>query len=130
MTHVHRDKIVISIHPPLVEAIFAKRKRFEFRRRTVPDTVRTLFIYTTKPVCRVVGCVRVVKIHTGTRGWIVDMTAGRTSDDPLDVWHYLAGAANPTAIQLGAMRRFRKPLTLRSLGVHSAPQSWCYLPRR
>ena len=54
---------ILSIHPEFAEAIFAGKKRVEFRRRPVaiPESGR-VWIYATKPTAGVLGFIEVKQV--------------------------------------------------------------------
>ena len=122
-------KILLSIKPEYAEKILAGSKRFEFRRRVPKNpNVKSVVIYATLPIGRVVGEFTIKKIH---------------SDQPEELWakthlysgvteeffnSYFDGKDLGYAIEILVVRKFKQtqPLeTYISSGI--APQSYVYL---
>ena len=122
-------KVLLSIKPEFAEKILQGEKQFEFRK-VIPKSpeVRTVVIYATMPVGKVVGEFDI---------------AGFLSEKPSDLWaitstfagiskrffnEYFHGRDTAHAIKVRDVRRYESPLELSSvLSSGVAPQSFCYL---
>ena len=122
-------KVLLSIKPEFAEKILQGEKQFEFRK-VIPKSpeVRTVVIYATMPVGKVVGEFDI---------------AGFLSEKPSDLWaitstfagiskrffnEYFHGRDTAHAIKVRDVRRYETPLELSSvLSSGVAPQSFCYL---
>jgi len=122
-------KILLSIKPEYAEKILNGTKRFEYRRTLYRNQdVRTVVIYATLPVGKVVG-----EFEVG----------GLLSDDPESLWAstkkhsgitkqffmaYFENRETAFAIQVLNPTRYDEPLPLDQLvGTSPAPQSFMYL---
>ena len=122
-------KILLSIKPEYAEKILNGTKRFEYRRALYRNQdVRTVVIYATLPVGKVVG-----EFEVG----------GLLSDDPESLWastkkhagitkqffmSYFENRETAFAIQVLNPTRYDEPLPLDQLvGTSPAPQSFMYL---
>jgi len=122
-------KILLSIKPEYAEKILNGTKRFEYRRALYRNqNVRTVVIYATLPVGKVVG-----EFEVG----------GLLSDDPESLWastkkhsgttkqffmSYFENREIAFAIQVTNPTRYEEPLPLHDLvGSSPAPQSFRYL---
>ncbi|HDT8147195.1 TPA: hypothetical protein RD696_002696, partial [Enterococcus faecalis] len=47
--------ILLSIHPKFVDKIMTGEKKFEFRRVIAKRNPNKIIIYSTSPVCKVIG---------------------------------------------------------------------------
>ena len=47
--------VILSIKPCFVVEIIAGRKTFEFRKTIFKEPVKTVYVYASSPVCRIVG---------------------------------------------------------------------------
>lgn len=122
-------KILLSIRPEYAELILQGDKHFEFRK-SIPrnPSVRTVVIYATKPVGKIVGEFDIADI---------------LSEHPTDLWaltaefagvsrrffkSYFSGKDTGYAIKVRKARRYKHPRDLKSV-VRSgiAPQSFCYV---
>lgn len=119
----------MSIRTQHADRIYRGDKRFEFRRqRPRFSSGLKVFIYEPTPVRAVTGHFRVDEL--------VDIGDGDLSALEGDngerrfVESYLCGARRPTAIGIAQPRRLDNPVSLESLGVSVAPQSYVYIPSR
>ena len=123
-------KILLSIKPAYAEKILNEKKLFEFRK-TLPKVkeIKTVVIYATKPIGKIVGEFTVDKILSDTpdKLWI---NTSAMSGMPKTVFdHYFKGQKKAFAIKIKSPKRYPKPLDLeRLLGRKSPPRSFCYLP--
>lgn len=122
-----QTRALLSIKPTYAEAIFRGDKRFEYRRAIFRKQVNVVVVYTTSPVCRVVGEFEVKEIITDTVEALWSRTknsAGIARDHFFD---YFSGCDAGYAIAIGAVRSYPEPLDLSlTFGVRP-PQSFLYL---
>lgn len=120
---------LMAIHPIYADAILNGAKHVEFRKRKLADDIRTIVIYATAPVRRVVG-------EFNIRETVVD--------DPESIWQrfgdvgvidrdsygaYYANSQNAVAFVVDRVRRYETPQTLDELSTAPAvPQSFSYMP--
>lgn len=120
---------MISIRARHADRIYRGDKRFEFRRqrpRFSPGL--KVFIYEPTPIRAVTGHFRVdelVDIRDGDLSALEEDNGERGF-----VESYLRGARRPTAIGIAHPQRLEHPVSLESLGVNVAPQSYVYIPWR
>ena len=58
--------VILSIKPKFVKEIFEGRKIFEYRKTIFKKPVDKVYIYSSSPVCRIVGEFKVKNIITDT----------------------------------------------------------------
>lgn len=125
-------RVLLSIRPEYAEKILGGEKHFEYRRAVFKNpTVKTVVIYATKPVGKVVGEFDVAEVLSERPSILWAQTSNAAGITRRFFDEYFEGRSTAYAIRIQNVRRYRKPLELRSLvrnGV--APQSFCYLPRR
>jgi len=118
---------ILSIKQQFADEIIAGRKRYEFRKTAFRKQVNKIFIYVSRPVCRIVG----------------EFSLGRVLEDtPEQLWAKTWESAGITktffdkyfmshkigfALEIKSFKQYRKPLNPYTLikGFH-APQSFCY----
>lgn len=66
--------VLISIQPEYAKKILSGEKKLEFRRRWTPRSVKTLVIYATAPIQRIVGFATVAGVTQGTPSELWDLT--------------------------------------------------------
>lgn len=119
----------MSIRARHADRIYRGDKRFEFRRqrpRFSPGL--KVFIYEPTPIRAVTGHFRVDELADISNGDLRELEAD--DGERKFVESYLYGARRPTAIGIAQPGRLVHPVSLKSLGVNVAPQSYVYIPAR
>lgn len=122
-------KLLLSINPEYVEKILSGEKEFEFRKNRCKSDTDKMVIYCTSPVMKVVGEADIVEIIEGTPAIVWKKTRSKAgiSKDFYD--SYYSGRSKSIAYKLANIKKYKRPRTLESFGVHSAPQSFVYLSK-
>ncbi len=96
------NTVLISIHPEYADMILAGEKKFEFRRRWTARPVKSLFIYATTPIQRIVGFAKVVRVEQGTPTQLWQLTRKTNAGiSRRKLFDYLKGSKTAVAIELG-----------------------------
>ncbi|MDR0218529.1 MAG: ASCH domain-containing protein [Enterobacteriaceae bacterium] len=123
-------KVLLSIKPEFAEKILNGTKKYEFRKGIFKNTsVRSVVIYATMPIGRIVGEFDIENI---------------IEDEPEVVWHktyehagiskqffdsYFDKKKKAFAIKIGNVKKYSTPISLNEMGNNIvAPQSYRYLP--
>ncbi|MFC0400891.1 ASCH domain-containing protein [Paraburkholderia rhizosphaerae] len=122
-------KVLLSIKPEFAEKILLGEKHFEFRK-AIPKApgVKTVVIYATKPVGKVVGEFDIDGVISASPRNLWSRTKEFAGITKQRFNEYFDGREVAHAIKVKDARRYEKPLELPSVlesGV--APQSFCYL---
>ena len=119
--------LLLSIKPEYANRILLGTKKYEYRKRLAKDSFDKIYIYSTSPVMKVVGTVKVL---------------GRLERSPTALWEetktgagisrakyrkYFKNCKSAYAYQLGEVTVFDTPLNLDDFGVSAAPQSFVYI---
>jgi len=123
-----KTNILISIHPQHVAKILSGEKRFEFRKRVPPDSVRRMVIYATAPIMKVVAVAEI---------------SGKLSAKPESIWKKTRHASGITkqhfnayfqardiahALKIGDVTELLSPLPLSDICLKLvAPQSYSFI---
>lgn len=123
-------KVLLSIKPEFVDKILEGSKKFEFRKNTFKrDGITTVVVYSTMPVGKVVGefdIEDVISDHLELLWHKTKKTAG-ISKEFFD--EYYSGRDKGTAIKVGNVIRYERPMCISELGENiTPPQSYRYLP--
>lgn len=122
-------KVLLSIKPEYAEKILSGEKRFEFRKALFKNKdVKTVVIYATMPVGKVVGEFEFDGVVTGTPKavWLQTENYSGISQDFFE--EYFEGREMAHAIKVGHVKRYCEPLNLTSLVPNGlAPQSYRYI---
>ena len=121
------SKLMLSIKPKFVKAIFDGTKKFEFRTREPQKKVDEIIIYETTPMSMVVGSFKVKAIHVGTPQEISKLTRGYTGLTGKEYWEYYRSKDKAVAYEIGELVRFEEAKPLSDYGVKTAPQSYVYV---
>lgn len=122
-------RVLLSIKPEFAEKILNGKKRFEFRKVLFknPD-VKTIVIYATMPVGKVVGEFDIDEILSEGPKKLWSLTSDFAGIPHIYFKEYFEGRTIGHAIKVTKVRRYRNPLSLdQVLPSGIAPQSFCYL---
>ena len=127
-THCAGRVALLSIKPEYAEAIFAGRKRVEFRRSRLAPDVDLAIVYATQPVGAIIGWFRIRGIAESTPDGLWRRFRKVGGIERYDYFAYFEGAERAYAIEIGDPTAAAEPVLLNSLSVGlRAPQSFQYL---
>lgn len=120
-------RALLSIRPPFTSAILRGDKRFEFRKTIFSSDVEIVVVYATVPVGRVVAEFDVTRVIVASPEELWRITKEFAGITRSEFRRYFRGKALGYAIEIGEVRRYRRPFCpVQSLGVRP-PQSFRYL---
>ena len=120
-------KILLSVKPEYVYRILDRSKRFEFRHKLAKEKVDSIVLYATYPVMKVVGEVKVTGTITTSPTALWEKTKPFAGISRAKYRKYFKDRKTASAYVLGDVTQYNNPLTLESLGIKRAPQSFLYL---
>ncbi len=120
-------QMLLSINPEYVDKILAQTKKFEYRKTRCRANVDTIIIYSTYPVMRVVGEVKVLGIIEDTTSVVWQKTKANSGITKRFFDSYYKGRDKAVAYRLGKIKRYKKPMLLSEFGLSCAPQSFVYI---
>jgi predicted transcriptional regulator len=123
-------KILLSIKPQYADKIFAGSKRFEFRKAVHRNpNVKTVVVYATKPVGKVIGEFTVSEVHSDSPTRLWKKTKAHSGISEIFFKEYFAGRERGFAIEVGKTELYPTPLELVEVLPNGCPpQSFVYLP--
>jgi type I restriction enzyme S subunit len=119
---------LLSIKPKYVQAILTGRKKVEFRKRRFARPVKTILIYATSPIKKIVAHFKIGQIDEGSPEnlWQQYQSVGGIA--PESYWSYFKNAKMAVAISITELNTLEQPLNLYDLiGTDIPPQSYSYL---
>lgn len=121
--------VLISIHPQYVDLISSGEKKIEFRKRNFSSQIKHFVVYSTAPVCKVVGFFDVENIETATpqKLWEDYSSVGGIKQE--DFYNYYANTSNAIGIHIKQYTKFRNAFNISLLNT-TPPQSYKYLTDR
>lgn len=121
------SRILISINPEYVEKILNGTKKYEYRRMIAKKEVKSLIIYSTCPVKKIVGEVKVVKTIEMAPSSLWEKTKETAGISRKKYREYFNGRKKAYAYVLGSVTKFEVGKSLTDIGIEKAPQSFLYL---
>ena len=122
-------KILLSIKPNFVAEILNGEKQFEFRRTLYKRRdLKTIVVYSSSPVCRLVGEIEVEDILSEKPDKLWKLTKSAAGITKEYFQNYFSGKHQAYAIKIKAFHPYEKPMVLADKypGV-TPPQSFCYV---
>ena len=120
--------ILLSIHPNFADAIISGKKKYELRKNRISDEINWIYLYETKPVQKVTARVALQKILTASPKilkTIIDLSETELTSDQYNKYYEYSKIAS--ALVLGRVEQFSKPLPLSDFKISRIPQNYCYL---
>lgn len=119
--------ILLSIKPQFVEKILSGEKCFEFRKCVPNKTVNKILIYSSYPVCSVVGEAEVLDTISAEPKLLWDLTKNQSGVDSEFFFKYFANKDTAYAYKLGKITKYATTRKLSDFGAKCAPQSFVYI---
>jgi predicted transcriptional regulator len=120
-------KIIMSIKPEYVNKIFTGEKRFEYRR-ACPQCCegKTVIIYCTAPVSKVVGEFKIVDGHREQKEVIWNMTKDKSGISEEAYYKYFEGRDFAIALKIDDVIKYEKAREIKEYGFSRPPQNFYY----
>ncbi|XZE32464.1 hypothetical protein SH501x_003212 [Pirellulaceae bacterium SH501] len=122
-----RSVALFSIHPVYANALLDRTKLVEFRKTTLPPTLKTMVIYATHPTCAIVGYAEVGQVIESTPAAIWEIFGDVGGIGTESYFRYYLNANRAIAIEVKSVHRFPSHRPLSILGIERPPQSFQYL---
>lgn len=119
--------VLMSIRPEFVHQIMAGKKKYEYRKKVCKKNIDRIYIYSTVPVCKIVGEAEVESVLIKTPEELWEKTKDEAGIDKDFYDSYYANREEAVAYKLINIKRYKKPKTLKEFGVNVAPQSYQYI---
>lgn len=121
-------RVLLSIKPEFAFKIFEGKKKFEFRKVIFKNpNVKTIIVYASSPVQRVIGEFEVDNILSSTPHEIWRRTKKHSGISEEIFYRYFADRDIAHAIKIKNIKRYRQPLHLQGNFNVVPPQSYVYL---
>lgn len=121
-------KILLSIKPQFANKIFDGSKKFEFRRSIFKNkTVKTVIVYASSPVQKVIGEFEIELILVSDLATLWKQTSKQSGITEEYFYQYFGDKEKGYAIKIKKTRKYRKPKNIREDFNASPPQSFLYV---
>ena len=119
--------ILLSIHPKFVDKIMTGEKKFEFRRVIAKRNPNKTIIYSTSPVCKVIGEAEVEDIIIDNPEKVWKETKKFSGVEKEFYVEYFDNRDLAVAYKLKNVIKYISPIDLKDFGIKVAPQSFVYV---
>jgi len=121
--------IIISIKPAYADMILNKKKRYEFRKHGFKKQIDKVFIYSTKPVGKIVGYFTFDSVLKGTPMEIWEICSEYAGILEDDFYRYFEGAKIAFAININRVFEIERPISPSNvIEGFKGPRSFIYTP--
>ena len=121
--------VILSIRPTFCKMIFSGQKKYEYRKRVFTRSdVDKVYIYATKPICRIVGCFRVEEVIENKKSYMWEKTHkdGGINKEYFDA--YFKNSDTAYAIKIGQVVKLDNPIDPKEvIKDFHAPQNFMYV---
>ena len=121
------SKILLSIKPEFADKIISGEKKFEYRTHVPSRPIKSIVIYSTSPVGRIIGEVEVIDVISGSPSSLWETTKAESGISREKYRKYFKGRKRAYAFKLGQVNKYECDVCLEKYGVTKAPQSFIYL---
>ena len=121
--------VILSIRPTFCKMIFSGQKKYEYRKRVFKHIdIDKVYIYATKPICKIVGyfTIAAVVTHKSSEMWRITHKGSGISKEYFDA--YFNGCDKAHAIIIGEAFEFEEPIDPKEvIKDFHAPQNFMYV---
>lgn len=122
-----KSKILISINPEHVNNIINGLKKYEYRKIAAKKDIKSLIIYETTPVKRVVAEAEIIDVLIMSPENLWELTKNEAGVSKVFFDQYFEGRKIAYAYKLGKIKVYVQPKTLLDYGIRAAPRSFVYV---
>lgn len=119
--------LLISIKPEFVGKILAYEKLYEFRKSIFKQNVEKVFIYSSYPVKKIVGCFEVGEIICESPIELWNSFSDVSGISEKDFFKYYEDSEEGFAIKIDNLQIFDEFIDMSQYEEFKAPQSFCYV---
>lgn len=121
-------KVLMSIKPEFADKIFEGTKKYEFRRAIFRDqNVKTIIVYSSSPVQKVIGEFQIEKILSTDLESLWEKTSKHSGITEDFFNAYFVDKEIGYAIKIKNPKKYKKPLCIKEDFDATPPQSFLYV---
>lgn len=120
--------VILSIKPKYAEAILTGKKTCEFRKNSFSNSIKTVIIYESAPVSKIVGWFTIKNLFIGKPSniWRMHSKKGGISKKEFD--EYYNGSNTAVCLEIGKIKRIKPPIDPYKFNEEFiVPQSYRYV---
>ena len=119
--------VILSIQPEFADKIFNHTKKYEYRKTIFSPNVKNVYVYSSSPVCKIIGYFIIDEIVQGSPSTVWRQTSkdGGITREYFD--DYFDGHDTAYAIKIKSLHLFKKPIEPKTIIKNfRPPQNFMY----
>ena len=124
------SKILMSIKPEYVDKIFSGEKKYEYRKRLCKEKIDTIIVYSSSPIQKVVGELKIKQVLYNKKSIIWDKTNRYGGITKTKYDKYYENCDYAVAYEIEKSILYDKQKDLKDFNVKKAPQSYVYITNK
>ncbi|MBR3229487.1 MAG: ASCH domain-containing protein [Bacilli bacterium] len=124
------SKILMSIKPEYVDKIFSGEKKYEYRKRTCKEKIDTIIVYSSSPIQKVVGELKIKQVLYDKKDIIWNKTNKYGGITKTKYDKYFENCSYAVAYEIEKAILYNKQKDLKDFNVRTAPQSYVYITNK
>ena len=122
--------ILMSIKPEYVDKIFSGEKKYEYRKRLCKEKIDTIIIYSTSPIQKVVGELKIKQVLYDKKNVMWNKTNKYGGITKIKYDNYYENCVYVVAYEIEKAILYDKQKDLKDFNVRTAPQSYVYITNK
>jgi predicted transcriptional regulator len=124
------SKILMSIKPEYVDKIFSGEKKYEYRKRMCKEKIDTIIVYSSSPIQKVVGELKIKQVLYDKKAIIWNTTYKHGGIKKIKYDKYYENCSYAVAYEIEKAILYDKQKDLKDFNVRTAPQSYVYITNK
>ena len=122
--------ILMSIKPEYVDKIFSGEKKYEYRKRLCKEKIDTIIVYSSSPIQKVVGELKIKQVLYDKKNVIWNKTNKYGGITKIKYDNYYENCGYVVAYEIEKAILYDKQKDLKDFNVRTAPQSYVYITNK
>ena len=122
--------ILMSIKPEYVDKIFSGEKKYEYRKRLCKEKIDTIIVYSSSPIQKVVGELKIKQVLYDKKHVIWNKTNKYGGITKIKYDNYYENCGYVVAYEIEKAVLYNKPKDLKDYNLKAAPQSYVYIKNK
>ena len=122
--------ILMSIKPEYVDKIFSGEKKYEYRKRMCKEKIDTIIVYSSSPIQKVVGELKIKQVLYDKKTIIWNTTYKLGGITKIKYDKYYENCDYAVAYEIEKAILYDKQKDLKDFNVKTAPQSYVYITNK
>ena len=120
----------MSIKPEYVDKIFTGEKKYEYRKRLCKEKIDTIIVYSSSPIQKVVGELKIKQVLYDKKNVIWNKTNKYGGITKIKYDNYYENCSYAVAYEIEKAILYDKQKDLKDFNIRTAPQSYVYITNK